>query len=93
MLLNNQQITEERRQYQKMPRDKWQWKHDHPEPREYSKSNSQNEVYSDTIWPQESRKFSNKLILHLRQLKQEQTKPEVSWRKPEYQSRNKWNND
>ena len=60
MLLNNQWITEERREYQKMPRNKWQWKHDHPEPMECSKRNSKNEVYSDTIWPQESRKFSNK---------------------------------
>ena len=44
-----------------------------------SKSSSNREVYSSTILPQETRKISNNLILHLKQLeKEEQTKPKVS---------------
>ena len=40
------------------------------------------EVYSNTILPQETRKSSNNLILHLKQLeKEEQTKPRVTRRK------------
>ena len=44
----------------KIPRDKWQQKHDHPKPMECSKSSSKKEVYSNTISPQETRKISNK---------------------------------
>ena len=44
-----------------------------------SKTNSKREVYSDTSLPQEIRKISNNLTLHLKQLeKEEQTKPKVS---------------
>ena len=47
-----------------------------------SKSSSKWEVYSDTILPQETRKISNKLTLHLKELeKEEQRKPKVSRRK------------
>ena len=43
-----------------------------------SKSRSKRKVYSNTSPPQESRKSSNKLIIHLKQLKrEEQTKPKV----------------
>ena len=43
-----------------------------------SKSNFKREVYSNTILPQETRKISNNLTLHLKQLeKEEQTKPKV----------------
>ena len=46
------------------------------------KSSSKREVYSNTILPQETRKISNNLILHLKELeKEEQTKPKVSRRK------------
>ena len=38
-------------------------------------------VYSNTSPPQETRKSSNKLILHLKQLEREQTRPKVSRRK------------
>ena len=31
---------------QKIPRDKWQWKHDDPKPMGCSKSGSKREVYS-----------------------------------------------
>ena len=44
----------------KIPRDKWKWKHDDPNPVELSKSSSKREVYSDTSLPQEMRKISNK---------------------------------
>ena len=48
----------------------------------HSKSSSKREVYSNTILPQETRKISNNLPLHLKQLeKEEQTKPKVSRRK------------
>ena len=49
---------------------------------ECSKSSSKREVYSNTILPQETRKISSNLTLHLKELeKEEQTKPEVSRRK------------
>ena len=47
-----------------------------------SKSSSNRELYSTTILPQETRKISNNLSLHLKKLeKKEQTKPKVSRRK------------
>ena len=47
-----------------------------------SKSSSKREVYSNTISPQETRKISNNLTLHLKQLeKEEQRKPKISRRK------------
>ena len=47
-----------------------------------SKSSSKREVYSYTSLPQETRKISNNLTLHLKELeKEEQTKPIVSRRK------------
>ena len=47
-----------------------------------SKSSSKREVYSYTGLPQETRKISNNLTLHLKKLeKEEQTKPKVSRRK------------
>ena len=44
----------------KIPRDKWQWKHNTPKPMGCSKSSSKREVYSYTRLPQETRKISNK---------------------------------
>ena len=47
-----------------------------------SKSSSKREVYSNTSLPQETRKISNNLTLHLKELeKEEQKKPKVSRRK------------
>ena len=67
---------------QKIPRDKWKWKHDNPKPKGRSKSSSKREVYSNTILPQETRKITNNLFLHIKQLeKEEQTKPKGSRRK------------
>ena len=45
---------------QKIPRDKWQWKHDNPKPMGCSKSSSEREVYSYTSLPKETRNISNK---------------------------------
>ena len=45
---------------QKIPRDKWKWKHDDPKLTGCSKSSSKMEVYSNIILPQETRKVSNK---------------------------------
>ena len=44
----------------KIPRDKWQWKHDDPKPMGCSKSSSKREVYSYTSLPKETRKISSK---------------------------------
>ena len=61
MLLNNQEITEEiKQEIKKIPRDKWQWKHDDPKSMGCSKSSTKREVYSYTSLPQETRKISNK---------------------------------
>ena len=61
MLLNNQEMTEKnKRGNQKIPRDKWQQKHDNPKPVGCSKISSKREVYSNSISPQETRKISNK---------------------------------
>ena len=47
-----------------------------------NKSSSNREVYNNTILPQETRKISNSLTYHLKELeKEEQTKPKVSRRK------------
>ena len=46
-----------------------------------SKSSSKREVYSISISPQETRKISNNLTLHLKEVEKEQTKPKVSRRK------------
>ena len=54
------------------------------------KSSSKREVYSNKVLPQETRKISNNLNLHLKQLeKEEQTKPKVSRRNHKDQSKNK----
>ena len=45
---------------QKIPRKKWQWKHDDSKLMGCSKSSSKREVYSNTILPKETRKISNK---------------------------------
>ena len=47
-----------------------------------SKSSSKREVYSNTSLPQETRKISNNLTLHVKELeKEQQTKPQVHRRK------------
>ena len=83
MLLNNQWITEEIKEEIKKyletsdnenmtTKNLW----------DTTKSSSKREVYSNTILPQETKKNSNNLTLHIKQLeKEEQTKPKVSRRK------------
>ena len=56
-----QWITEEiKEEIKKIPRDKWQQKHDNPKPMGHSKNSSKREVYSNRILPQETRKISKK---------------------------------
>ena len=66
---------------QKLARYKWKWKHNDQKPMERSKSSSRSEVQSNGILPQETRKISNSLNLHLKQIQKEQTKSKVSGRK------------
>ena len=68
---------------QKIPRDKWQWKHDDPKSMECNKSSYKREVYSITIRPQETRKISNKQPnLTPKAIRERRTKnPKVSRRK------------
>ena len=58
MLPHNQRSLKKSKR--KSLRDKWQWRHNDPKPMRCNKSNSKREVYSNTILPQETRKFSNK---------------------------------
>ena len=83
MLLNNQEITEEiKQEIKKIPRDKWQWKHDDPKPVGCIKSSSKREVYSYTSLPKETRKISSKQSnLTLKGTRERRTKPKVSRRK------------
>ena len=45
---------------QKIPRDKWQWKHHDPKPMGCSKNSSKREDYSYISLPQGTRKISSK---------------------------------
>ena len=55
----------------------------------HSKCSSKREVYSDTGLPQETRKISNNINLHLKELEEELTKPKLSERNNKYERRNK----
>ena len=58
---------------QKIPREKWNKKHDDTNPMGPSKSTSKREMYSNTIVPQGTRKISiNNLTFHLNQLEKEE---------------------
>ena len=50
-------------------------------------------MYNKTMLPQEKRKISNYLILHLKQLEKEQTKSKVSRRKENIKIRAEINRD
>ena len=67
------------RENQKIPRHKWQQRHSNPKPMGCGKMSSKREVYSNTSLPQETRKISNNLTLHLKQLEKRIPKPRVSW--------------
>ena len=70
MLLSNmitEGINEEIKK--KIPRNKWQWKHNDKKPMGGSTRNSKRKVYSKNILPQETRTVSNKQPnLYLKQL-------------------------
>ena len=60
---------------QKISRKKWQWKHN-SKPMWCIKSTLKREVYSNTILPQETRKYQiDNLTLHLKQLEKEEQNP------------------
>ena len=65
--LNKHQVTEAfKRKIKKISSNKWQWKHDNSKPMGCSESSSKREVYSNTILPQETRKYwIDNLTLHL----------------------------
>ena len=52
---------------QKIPRHKCQWRHNDLKPVGHKKSGSEREVDGNTISPQEIRKISMNLTLHLKQ--------------------------
>ena len=67
---------------QKLPRNKWQWKHDSLKHEGCSKRSCKREVHINTNLPQETVKVSNNLTLYLRQLEKEKpTKPMVEGEK------------
>ena len=68
-------------------------KYDNTKPMGHSKISYEREVYSNTILPQERRKTSNNLTLHLKQPeKKKQTKPKISRRKEIIKIRTEINN-
>ena len=65
----------------KIPRDKWQLKHNDTKPLGCSKNSSKREVHSNAVLSQETR-VPNNLTINLKQLKKEEkVKPKVSIRK------------
>ena len=82
-LLNNQQIIEEiKKRNKNMHRNEWKWKHNNPKPIGHCKRGAKGKIHSITGLPQETRKKSNNLTLHLKQLEREEMKnPRVSRRK------------
>ena len=60
-LLNNQEITEEiKEEIKKIPRDKWQWKHDDTKPMGWSKSSSKGKFIAIQAYFKKQEKISNK---------------------------------
>ena len=83
MLLNNEWVSQKIKEKNlKIHGNKWKWKHNGSKPLGCSKSCTKREVYHNIGLPQEARKISNSLILHLKELaKEQQTKPKASRRK------------
>ena len=70
--LNNQQVTEEvKREIRKIPRNKWQWKHDNSKPMRCSKSSPKRIAIQSYLKKQEKHRIDN-LTLHLKQLKKKE---------------------
>ena len=65
----------------KIPWDKWKWKHSTPISMGSSKSSFKREVYINTGLLHKTRKISNNLTYHVKELEKEQTKSKVSRRK------------
>ena len=82
MLLNNQWISEEIRGNQKIPKDKWKWKHDDPTLWDAAKAVLRGRfiVIQAYLRKQEKSQITY-LTSHLKQLEKEQTKPKISRRK------------
>ena len=60
----------------KIPRNKWQWKHDNSKPMGCKKSSSKREIYSNTILPQKQEKHQiDNLTLHRKQQEKEEQAP------------------
>lgn len=58
---------------QKIPWEKWKWKHKDPKFMGHSESSPKREIHSNTGLPKETRKSQmNSLSLHLREWKKEQ---------------------
>ena len=70
MFLNNR-LLKKSKGNQKIPRNKWQWKHNNWKPMGCSKSSSKRAVYSNKILPQGTREKSDNLTLHQKQLEKE----------------------
>ena len=75
-LLHNQEITEEiKRGNQKIPRNKWQWKHDDPKPMDAAKAVLRGKFIAiqSYLKKQETSQINN-LTLHLKQSEKEEQK-------------------
>ena len=57
---------------QNMHRNEWKWKHNNSKPLGHYKSSAKGKVHSNTDIPEETRKKSNNLTLHLKQLEKEE---------------------
>ena len=57
-----------------MHRSEWKWKYNNPKTIGHYKSSAKEKVHSITGLPQETRKKSNNLTLHLKQLEKEEMK-------------------
>ena len=55
--INNQCVTEEFRENQQIPEDKWQWKYNSQKLMGHSKISYKGEVYNNTSLSQETRKI------------------------------------
>ena len=65
-----------------IPWNQWKWEHSNPKSVGHGESNPKQKIHSIAGLPQETRKSSNKLSLHLKELvKQQTTHPKVNRKK------------
>lgn len=62
LLKTNQGSTRNQRGNHKILCNKWKWKHNCPKSTGYGKSDSEREVFRDTVLPWQMRKISNKQL-------------------------------